>query len=60
LIKFYRAMKRRKLWPDWALLQFDDVCYGPPVPKKNLDEVDYIILYLILVFLILPNCTHLY
>lgn len=53
-------MKRRKLWPDWALLQFDDVCYGPPVPKKNLDEVDYIILYLILVFLILPNCMHLY
>ncbi|XP_026822720.1 uncharacterized protein LOC113560827 [Rhopalosiphum maidis] len=34
----HRAMKRRKLWPDWALLQFDDVCYGPPVPKKNLDE----------------------
>uniref|UniRef100_A0A2H8TRJ0 Putative phosphoenolpyruvate synthase n=1 Tax=Melanaphis sacchari TaxID=742174 RepID=A0A2H8TRJ0_9HEMI len=34
----HKAMKRRKLWPDWALLQFDDVCYGPPVPKKNLDE----------------------
>lgn len=34
-------MKRRKLWPDCALLQYDDVCYGPPVPKQILNEVDY-------------------
>ncbi|CAI6346497.1 unnamed protein product [Macrosiphum euphorbiae] len=34
----YKATKRRKLWPDWILLQFDDVCYGPPVPKTFLDE----------------------
>ncbi|XP_016663303.2 uncharacterized protein LOC100569517 [Acyrthosiphon pisum] len=34
----HKASKRRKLWPDWILLQFDDVCYGPPVPKTFLDE----------------------
>ncbi|XP_060861181.1 uncharacterized protein LOC132938394 isoform X3 [Metopolophium dirhodum] len=34
----HKATKRRKLWPDWILLQFDDVCYGPPVPKTFLDE----------------------
>ncbi|CAH1725995.1 unnamed protein product [Aphis gossypii] len=34
----HKAMKRRKLWPDCALLQYDDVCYGPPIPKKFLDE----------------------
>ncbi|XP_022162684.1 uncharacterized protein LOC111028371 isoform X1 [Myzus persicae] len=34
----HKATKRRKLWPDWILLQFDDVCYGPPVPRTFLDE----------------------
>jgi len=47
-------MKRRKLWPDCALLQYDDVCYGPPVPKKIVDEVLIIIYFILYVYFFNP------